>query len=407
MLKKIYPRGHVRLMPLPLLGPHVEEFVEWLVAEGYPPLPIRRRLRRVPEVDELLRQQGAARIEEFTSGDILRLAPKDSQEDVYLSAVVRSLERCFSVKGLLACPSPTPQKELICAYVAYLDSVRGLVASTRAHHAATAGELLEHLGFEGDPVSLRDTGPRDIEALVRKVGVRRSRASLQHTVAQLRSFLRFLASRGLVAAGLDASIDTPRLYRGERLPRSLPWEAVRAFLAAIDRSIPMGKRDYAMFLLIATYGLRTCEVACLRLDDVHWRTQRLHIAQSKTRSPLVHPLTDEVGGALIDYIRHARPGLRHRRLFFRVRAPVGPLRPATVTDAFQGWVRRSGLPIPHQGPHCLRHSLAVHLLRQGAALKTIGDLLGHRSIESTCVYLRLHVEDLRGVALDLPQEVQP
>jgi len=95
-----------------------------------------------------------------------------------------------------------------------------------------------------------------------------------------------------------------------------------------------------------------------------------------------------------------------RHVFLRVRAPWGPLRPTAVGEAFQGWTRRAALPIRRQGPHCLRHSLAVHLLRQGVPLKTIGDLLGHRSTESTCVYLRLNVVDLRDAALDLPQEVR-
>lgn len=404
MLEKIYPRGHVRLLTLPLLGPHVREFTDWLVGEGYPPLPIRLRLQRVPDVDELLRRDGAACLGEVSAGDLLALAPRDSQEDMYLSAVVRSLARCFSAKGRLARPVPTPLEELVDAYVAYLDRVRGLAASTRANHAATAGELLAFVDFDGDPAPLRGLGSRDIEAFIKKVGARLSRASLQHAVGQLRSFLRFLGSRGVVDVGLDVLVDTPRLYRGERLPRSLPWKQVRALLAAIDRSTPMGKRDYAMFLLIATYGLRTCEVASLCLGDLRWRARQLHVARSKTRSFLVHPLTDEVGSALVDYLRHARPDLLHRQVFLRVRAPAGPIRPTAVTEAFQGWVRRSGLPISYQGPHCLRHSLAVHLLRQGAALKTIGDLLGHRSLESTCVYLRLHVEDLRNVALDLPPE---
>ncbi len=405
MLEKIYPRGHVRLLTLPLLGPHVWEFTDWLVAEGYPPLPIRLRLQRVPDVDELLQRSGAACLGEVGAEDLLALGPRNSQDDVYLSAVVRSLVRCFSAKGLLASPVATPGQELVDAYVTYLDRVRGLAGSTRSQHAATALELLEFVGFEGEPAPLRSLGACGIENFVQDIGGRLSRASLQHAVGQLRSFLRFLAGRGMVVTGLDALVDTPRLYRGERLPRSLPWEQVRALLAAIDRSTPMGKRDYAMFLLVATYGLRTCEVASLCLDDLRWRARQLHVARSKTRSFLVHPLTDEVGSALVDYLRHARPELPHRQVFLRVRAPAGPIRPTAVTEAFQGWVRRSGLPIPYQGPHCLRHSLAVHLLRQGAALKTIGDLLGHRSLESTCVYLRLHVEDLRDVALDLPSGV--
>jgi site-specific recombinase XerD len=407
MLEEIYPRDHTRLSSLPLLGPHVEEFVVWLHAQGYPRLPIRLRLRELPRVAELLRQRGARRIDELTASDLLRLAPKDSQEDVYLAAVVRSLLRFFEAQGTLSLAPVTPRDELVAAYRSHLERVRGFARSTRASHGATADELLAFVGFDGDPARLRDLGPREIEAFLRKLGTRLCRESLQHAVSHLRSFLRFLASRRLVASGLDNSIDTPRLYRGERLPRALPWDTVRAFLAAIDRSTPMGKRDYAMFALLATYGLRTSEVAALELGDLEWRAGNLRVPRPKTKTPLLLPLTEEVGAALIDYVRHARPESPRREVFLRVRAPAGPLRPTAVTEAFQGWTRRSALPIPYKGPHCLRHSLAIHLLRQGTSLKAIGDLLGHRSAESTCVYLRLHVEDLRHVALDLPQEVHP
>lgn len=407
MLQEIYPKDHARFSSLPVLGPHAEQFVVWLHAQGYPRLPIRLRVRELPRVEELLRQRGARRVEDLTALQLLRLSPKDSQDDVYLAAAVRSLAACFTARGLLSRREATPQEEMVAAYQSHLERVRGFAASTSASHGTTAAELLSFVGFEGDPAGLHDMGARQIETFLQKVGSRLCRASLQHSVSHLRSFLRFLASRRLVAAGLDATIDTPRLYRGEHLPRALPWNTVRAFLAAIDRSQAMGKRDYAMFLLITTYGLRTSEVATLRLDDIEWRPERLRVPRPKTKTPLLLPLTEEVGAALIDYLRHARPNLPHRQVFLRVRAPAGPLRPTAVTEAFQGWTRRSGLPIPYQGPHCLRHSLAVQLLRQGAPLKAIGDLLGHRSAESTCVYLRLHVEDLRDVALDLPQEVRP
>ena len=174
---------------------------------------------------------------------------------------------------------------------------------------------------------------------------------------------------------------------------------------------------YAIFLLMATYGLRSCEVVTLTIDDVEWRAGRLRIAQRKTRGSLWLPLTDEVGTALLDYLRHGRAALnvrrqrvsfrgrtprRYRELFLRCRTPTGVLKPTAVTEAFQAWSKRSGLAIPFQGAHCVRHSYAVHLLRSGLSLKTIGDLLGHRTLESTCVYLRLAVDDLRDVALPLP-----
>jgi len=309
------------------------------------------------------------------------------------------------MRGGLAAAETKPRDELIGAYGAFLGRVRGLAESTLRQHCSTAAEFLEFFDYDHDPVRLRVLGPRQIESFVTAMGDRQSRASLQHTVAHLRSLLRFLTSRGDVVPGLDSSIDTPRLYRGEQLPRALAWETVQAFLAAINRSTPKGLRDYAMFLLIATYGLRASEVVALRLDDIEWRASRLCVPRPKAKTPLHLPLTEEVGAALLDYLRRARPALSRREVFLRARGPAGPLKPTAVTEAFQDWRRRGVLPIQQQGPHCLGHSLAVHLLRQGASLKAIGDLLGHRSAESTCIYLRLHVEDLRDAALALPQEV--
>jgi site-specific recombinase XerD len=177
---------------------------------------------------------------------------------------------------------------------------------------------------------------------------------------------------------------------------------IRKLLDSIDRSTSMGKRDYAMMLLIATYGLRSSEVAGLKFDDIQWRTNRLRVFQPKTTSPLILPLVDEVGKAILDYLQSGRPAVPCRQVFVRHKIPIGNLERTGVTDAFQSCVRKSGLPIPFQGPHCLRHSYAVYLLRQGTSIKVIGDVLGHRSFESTCVYLRLGIEDLRAVPLSLP-----
>ena len=151
-------------------------------------------------------------------------------------------------------------------------------------------------------------------------------------------------------------------------------------------------------------------------DDVAWRARRIRIQQRKTGRLLWLPLTDEVATALLEYLRQGRPHLGVRRfrrgfqrdqpafreLFLRCVTPAGALKATAIAEAFQKWSRRSGLKIPSQGVHCLRHSYALHLLRSGLALKTIGDLLGHRTFESTCVYLRLATDDLRDVPLNLP-----
>jgi integrase len=159
-----------------------------------------------------------------------------------------------------------------------------------------------------------------------------------------------------------------------------------------------------MMLLVATYGLRRGEIPLLTLDHIDWRARTIRIDRPKVGSPLLLPLMDEVATALVNYLRHGRPASFSRSVFFKVRAPAGPITNDVVADTFDWWARRAGvrLPLGSGGPHSLRHSLAEHLLRQGAALKAIGDVLGHRSPESTGVYLRLKVEDLREAALPLP-----
>jgi site-specific recombinase XerD len=306
---------------------------------------------------------------------------------------------------LLPIPGPSsPAQVLLSEYGDYLYRVRGFARSTVSHHRFTASRFLDQLDYDEDTSCLSRVGNAEVERFVRATGQRLSRASAQHSVAHLRSFLRFLAADSRVKPDLDTQIDTPRVYRGEQLPRALPWETVCAFLEGIDRTTPMGLRDYTMFTLIVGYGLRANEIVALTLDDLQWRKARIWVPQRKGRARLVLPLTDAVAQALIGYLRDGRPPSHRRELFLRHRAPAGVLKPTAVTEAFQGWVRRSALPIPFQGPHCLRHSYAVHLLRQGVSLKTIGDLLGHKNADSTCAYIRLAVEDLREAPLPLPAD---
>lgn len=402
MLAEIYPRYHTRYRSLPVLGPYLDGFVKWLRNEGYPTLPIRLRVRATGSLDAELRARGVSDIGQLTSADLLEYGPQHARDDVYRSAVLHSLARYLGKLGALA-PSPeTRSISLISTYRSYLENVRGLAASTVSSHASTVAGLLAFIGYDDGPERLSTLCHGNIERFIELLGRAHCRASLQHDVGHLRSFLRYLAARGMIEVELAERIDTPRVYRDEQLPRSVPWPTVQDLLRSIDRSCPMGRRDYAMLLLVATYGLRSCEVVALTLDDIDWHAERLRVPRSKVQGPLELPLTPEVGAAIIHYVRDGRPDLPCREVFLRVRSPVGTLKPTALTEAFQGCVRRSGLPIPFQGPHCLRHSLAVHLLRHGASLKQIGDLLGHRSPESTCVYLRLQIEDLREVALPLP-----
>jgi site-specific recombinase XerD len=421
MLLELYPTVHRRYTTLPILGPTLDGYGTWLLRQGYSTDRVREYFRAAPRLVRQLQQDGVRTLAGMTRARLRACAPADSQEDPDRAALVRQLDRYFEAE-LSRYPAPTSTRieQRATAYTTYLEQVRGFARATCGYHRRTVTDFLTHLGYEKTPTRLCGLTRRDLETFLCAVGPRQTRASLQHVVSHLRAFLRFLTSTGEIPSGFDVQIDTPRVYRGEQLPRALPWETVQALLKAIDRTTAMGRRDYAMFLLIATYGLRACEVVELTLDDVEWRAARLRVPQRKTRGAVWLPLTDEVGTVLLDYLCHGRPALAVRRrrvpfrggppptyreLFLRHRTPVGVLKPTAVTEAFQAWSKRGGLAIPFHGAHCLRHSYAVYLLRSGISLKTISDLLGHRTLESTCVYLRLAVEDLRDVALHLPADI--
>ncbi|MGH2378761.1 MAG: tyrosine-type recombinase/integrase [Candidatus Limnocylindria bacterium] len=406
MLSTLFPKAYRRYTSLPVLGPLADAFDTWLVERGFRRGTRKQQLGAVRRIDRALRRRGRHRSSDVTHDDLEVCWSRSRRRGPNDPASVRNLQRFLEQRALLspAVPTRVSQVETLTnAYAGMLCDLRGLAPTTVHQHVRTAQAFLEALAYETTPAHLAGATAADIERFVRDTGSRLSRASLQHTVAQLRSFLRFLASRDRIRSGLDEQIDTPRCYRLEQLPRNLPWATVQAFLRAIDRTTLQGLRDYTMFYLIATYGLRACEVVSLTLDAIDWRRRLLRVAPRKRGTPLLLPLTDDAGATLVRYLRRGRPASPWREVFLRARAPAGILKPTAVGEAFQTWVRRSGLPIPFQGPHCLRHSYALHLLRQGVSLKTLGDLLGHRLAESTCVYLRLDTDDLRGVALAVPR----
>jgi integrase/recombinase XerD len=209
---------------------------------------------------------------------------------------------------------------------------------------------------------------------------------------------------GYLAFRLDNTIDTPRTYRGELPPRALPWETVQALLKSIDCQSKSGWRDYCILHLIAHYGLRPSEVASLRLDSIDWETAILHVTQHKTRSDLLLPLAPATLEILRGYLAHDRHrhGSTHPELFLRARCPSGPLQRTAISDIFDKHIQAVKYEGATHGVYSLRHAFAMRLLGRGVGVKAIGDVLGHRSLESTCTYLRLDVEALRDVALEVP-----
>lgn len=227
-------------------------------------------------------------------------------------------------------------------------------------------------------------------------------------VSDVGSFLRFLTMRGVLQKDLSVELPKIRVPRDATIPSVWDQELVVRLLEAVDRSSPKGKRDYAILLLACRLGMRVGDIRTLKLDQIHWEDSTIEVMQSKTDMPLSLPLTNEVGDALIDYLKSGRPPTAHREVFLKVNPPFDPfIENSNLHHIVTYWRHRAGIRFRtprKRGLHSLRHTLATRLLEKGTPFTTIAEILGHTSLESTRIYAKADVEALRSVALD-PEEV--
>lgn len=383
--------------------PELLEFAAWLEAERYTAFVCDQHLRRLVFILPRLSRDG--RPGTYTSAQLERVfgAERSPQSRLHrFAGTRRAYERFLLASGRLRVRPPDDRFfEIRQAYAGYILELRGLSVSSRYQHAHTVADFLARGLRPRQPLS--SLSRADIERYILLRSKEVTRHSLQHTVAHVRAFLRYAHDMGHVPSRLDA-LDTPRTYRGELPPRAVPWSMVQALLASIDRRSKAGWRDYCILHLLAHYGLRPSEVVALRVDSIDWDTEVLHVYQRKTSTELVLPLAQPTLQILRSYLRHdrTRQGDAHRELFLRARCPYGPLERYAVGDLLNKRAREAGLPLFGGNAYRLRHTFAMRLLTRGVGVKAIGDLLGHRSIQTTCTYLRLDTEALRGVALDVP-----
>lgn len=401
MLSELFPKYHRHYAESPVAG-WLTGFADWLVSVGYARDPAHDHVRRLKQVLE--RRDAVTADVRFSVADLDAMFMSPRQQ-----ALFRGTQRAFThflaVHGqLIVEPDANRFAPLLDAYRYHLVEMRGLASATVKQHLSTVTAFLAQA--VPAEASLQDISQQAIEGFVVAAGQRMKRQSLQHPIAQLRAFLRYCHDRGDLRERLDA-IDTPRTYRDELPPRALAWPLVRRLLCSIDRSSRAGWRDYAILYLMAHYGLRPSEIVTLTLDSIDWEHRTLRVAQCKNRSTLILPLSDPTLRLLKRYLYHGRPGSVRPELFLRARTPSGPIKHTAVCDLYAKRAAQSGLPLQGTSAYCLRHAFAMRLLDRGVGIKAIGDLLGHRSLESTCVYLRLQTEALREVALPVPRQPSP
>jgi integrase/recombinase XerD len=291
---------------------------------------------------------------------------------------------------------------LLNEYCEYRRTHVGVAESTLVRDISTVQQFLQHLSRRRR--TLGRIGLVDIDGFIMKTAKRLSKSKVADMCSSLRAFLGFLYTIGRLKTDLARGVMAPRFRVSERPPRTLPWQDVRRILQAILRSQPPGKRDFAMLLLLATYGLGAAEVLALRLEDLDWPAGILRVCRPKTKVRIELPLLPPVARALTAYLRWERPPAEGTaRLFLSKKMPYAPITSGAIRHRIRLYAAQAGVSAKVIGAHAFRHSHASRQVDAGANLKVVSDILGHRSSSSTSVYVRVALKRLRGVGLRVPR----
>jgi site-specific recombinase XerD len=314
---------------------------------------------------------------------------------------MRELDICPTPPGAILSPRDQVQED----FSRYLRDDIGLSKRTLEHYTGIIAPFLrKQVGADGPRWSALTSAK--ILKYFRRCARERSPQYMQRLRTALRSFLRYLRVRGEVQIDLCNCIPGVMSVRLKTVPKYLSTSQVRHLLRTCRRNTAEGKRDYAVLMILARLGLRAIEISTLTLDDIDWLEGRLTV-RTKGGERTVMPLPQEVGQALSDYLQYGRPHSHSRRVFLRHHAPhVGFAKSGSISAIVKFAMQRAQIDLPSKGAHVLRHTLATQMLRHGASLREIGQVLRHRRPSTTCIYAKVDLPTLRSVALSWPEGAQ-
>lgn len=387
-----------------MLAAHLQGFTAVLIQGGYSKswlyrkgLVFRRLSNWLARRKLALRDLDEGRLLQFQSYRRRHVSIHVRKNDV---STGRQLLAYLRGLGYVPEPAPIPDRtalgKLTRDFETFLRSQRGLAPRTVTAYVEDAHRLLADR-FRGQTLCLQQLRARDIDHFILREARRVSRSSVNRTLAALRCFLRYALQRKAIKTNLAAGLPKVARWRFSHLPNSLGPEQVERLLGSCDDSTAAGQRDHAILLLLARLGLRVAEVGSLRLEDLNWDHGEIVVHAKRQRIQRL-PLPKEAGVAVAKYLRHARPHCPSRTVFIRQTAPWRGLCPSGISQIVRRALKRAGLKPEHTGGHLLRHSLATNMLRKGASLREIGQLLGHDDPTTTQIYAKVDIEALRAIA---------
>jgi integrase/recombinase XerD len=399
----------------PLEGPlaaHIASFAQWASEQGYRLYSVYRRVLLAACFSQWLGQK-AVRLRSVSSEHPARYL-LDRARGVRLSggdaAALKQLMDFLCQRGVIpaektSLPRLTPVEECAQAFERYLREERALAGATLINYVPFIRSFLNDR-FGIGRVTLSRLCANDVVKFVQRQAPRLHLKRAKLLTTALRSFLQYARYRGDVTLDLAAAVPPVANWSMTSIPRAIPADQVRQLLASINRGTAIGRRDYAILLLLARLGLRSSEVAFLDLDDIDWKAGRLSV-RGKSGRQFELPLPTDVGQAIVAYLRHGRPHNISRRVFLRGKAPIrGFLGQSAIGSLVRHTLKRAGIVSPTKGTHQFRHALATQMLRHGASLTEIGEVLGHRSPETTKIYTKVDLDALRPLALPWPGGVR-
>ena len=396
------------------LADPIESYVAWLTEHGYAPRNVFKRVPILRRFAQFAWSHGARSVQDLP--DLVEpfvshwIAERDNGRSrdrarVYRNELRGPVEQMLSLilpefvgRGRPTRAIDEPFTAQAPGFFAYLREERGLRKATLEQYRHWLRRLEAYLGRVGVG-ALSELSPAVLSAFATSSFEGLSQNTISGFCSTLRVFLRYLHREAIIVHDLTAVIEAPQKRRLSNIPRSIAWDEVRRMLESVDRRTAVGKRDYAILLLLVTYGLRAREVAALTLDDIDWERERLLVPERKAGHCTAYPLSAVVGQALLDYLKYARPETAERLVFFRTLAPQTPLTYIAVGSRVSHYLRKAGIRVSRPGSHTLRHTCVQRLIDAEFPLNTIGQYVGHRSPRSTEIYSKVAVETLREVAL--------
>jgi integrase/recombinase XerD len=385
------------------LAPFAEAYAAELRARGYTPLTTVNELRQVGRLSRWLESRGLSaadlsveRVGQFLIWQRAGGRHRGEWSRPGLLCLLEVLDGLGVLAGEKPALASSPIDLLLVSFGRYLVSERGLAAGTIVGYVWHARWFVEGLGRDG----VAGLSAADVTgAVLRKAASGVSVSAAQNFVSGLRAFLRFCFLEGLLEMDLSQAALVVRGRRASLLPRGISRADARALLGSCDRRRPLGRRDYALIILLLRLGLRRGEIARLTLDDIDWRAGELVIHGKGGREDRL-PLPADVGQAIASYLQRGRPVSDRREVFLQARAPYAPIASGTVASTVRRACRRAG--IPEVGSHRLRHTTACEMVGAGVPIVQVGQVLRHRSLQSTAIYARVDIEQLRRLAAPWP-----